>query len=137
MRVQGSAGGNGVFGQGDFSSAYFAAFSPLNYNQELIGQAMTNGFNFGSFGDGYGGGSGDFNLFSASSGSNIGSLAAPNPDAPNGTFFFELTTAGGDRMAVTSIAPGTVPEPASWAMLLAGFGLTGAAMRRRRKTVAA
>ncbi len=26
----------------------------------------------------------------------------------------------------------TVPEPGSWAMLIAGFGLTGAAMRRRR-----
>ena len=25
-----------------------------------------------------------------------------------------------------------VPEPASWALLIAGFGLTGAAMRRRR-----
>jgi hypothetical protein len=32
-------------------------------------------------------------------------------------------------------APG-VPEPASWAMLIAGFGLTGAAMRRRRAVVA-
>ena len=30
-----------------------------------------------------------------------------------------------------------VPEPSSWAMLIAGFGLTGAAMRRRRRTVAA
>jgi hypothetical protein len=30
-----------------------------------------------------------------------------------------------------------VPEPASWAMLIAGFGLTGAAMRRRRVAVAA
>jgi hypothetical protein len=27
---------------------------------------------------------------------------------------------------------GAIPEPASWAMLIAGFGLTGAAMRRRR-----
>ena len=27
---------------------------------------------------------------------------------------------------------GTVPEPASWALLIAGFGLTGAALRRRR-----
>ncbi len=27
---------------------------------------------------------------------------------------------------------GGVPEPASWALLIAGFGLTGAAMRRRR-----
>lgn len=26
---------------------------------------------------------------------------------------------------------GTVPEPASWALLIAGFGLTGAALRRR------
>jgi hypothetical protein len=29
-----------------------------------------------------------------------------------------------------------VPEPASWAMLIAGFGLTGAAMRRRRAALA-
>jgi hypothetical protein len=26
---------------------------------------------------------------------------------------------------------GAVPEPASWAMLIAGFGLVGAAQRRR------
>lgn len=32
---------------------------------------------------------------------------------------------------------GAVPEPASWAMLIAGFGLVGAANRRRRVTVAA
>ena len=32
---------------------------------------------------------------------------------------------------------GAVPEPASWAMLIAGFGLTGAAMRRRRRVTAA
>lgn len=30
-----------------------------------------------------------------------------------------------------------VPEPSTWAMLIAGFGLTGAAMRRRTRTVAA
>lgn len=29
-----------------------------------------------------------------------------------------------------------VPEPSSWAMLIAGFGLTGAAMRRRRRAIA-
>jgi len=29
-----------------------------------------------------------------------------------------------------------VPEPASWAMLIAGFGLTGAALRRRRAAIA-
>ena len=30
-----------------------------------------------------------------------------------------------------------VPEPANWALLIAGFGLTGAAMRRRRTALAA
>ncbi len=29
--------------------------------------------------------------------------------------------------------PGGVPEPASWALLIMGFGLTGATMRRRRR----
>ena len=32
---------------------------------------------------------------------------------------------------------GGVPEPASWAMLIAGFGMTGAVMRRRKTVVAA
>ena len=31
---------------------------------------------------------------------------------------------------------GAVPEPASWAMLIAGFGLVGASMRRRRGAIA-
>jgi len=31
-----------------------------------------------------------------------------------------------------SYAAGAVPEPASWAMLIAGFGLVGAVLRRRR-----
>jgi hypothetical protein len=30
-------------------------------------------------------------------------------------------------------ATGAVPEPASWAMMISGFGLTGGAMRRRRR----
>ena len=35
------------------------------------------------------------------------------------------------------LVPGGVPEPATWAMMLTGFGIAGAAMRRRRATVAA
>ncbi len=31
-----------------------------------------------------------------------------------------------------TVAGGAVPEPAAWAMLIAGFGLTGAMLRRRR-----
>lgn len=35
-----------------------------------------------------------------------------------------------------SFAAGAVPEPASWAMLIAGFGLVGAAMRHRKLAAA-
>lgn len=37
-----------------------------------------------------------------------------------------------DKVAL-SIDKAAVPEPAAWAMMLAGFGLVGAAMRRREK----
>jgi hypothetical protein len=35
-----------------------------------------------------------------------------------------------------TFSAGAVPEPASWAMMIAGFGLVGATMRRRRQAVA-
>lgn len=41
----------------------------------------------------------------------------------------------GLTIGIGGVAPpatGAVPEPASWAMLIAGFGLVGGAMRRRR-----
>jgi PEP-CTERM motif len=31
-------------------------------------------------------------------------------------------------------APGAVPEPSTWAMIIAGFGIVGGALRRRRRT---
>jgi uncharacterized repeat protein (TIGR03803 family) len=43
---------------------------------------------------------------------------------------FRLTDVG--YIGVGEVA---VPEPASWAMLIAGFGLIGAAQRRRRKSI--
>jgi hypothetical protein len=39
-------------------------------------------------------------------------------------------------MTLTTAAPAAVPEPASWAMMLGGFGLVGGALRRRRTTLA-
>jgi hypothetical protein len=41
---------------------------------------------------------------------------------------------GASTLTITTGAP--VPEPANWAMLIAGFGLVGAAMRRRAHAVA-
>ncbi len=36
--------------------------------------------------------------------------------------------------AITFASPAAVPEPASWAMMLGGFGAVGCAMRRRQRT---
>ncbi|MBU3078325.1 PEPxxWA-CTERM sorting domain-containing protein [Sphingomonas quercus] len=38
----------------------------------------------------------------------------------------------GDLTASVSGAPGSVPEPASWALMIVGFGVAGAALRGRR-----
>ncbi len=44
---------------------------------------------------------------------------------------------GVDNVALsfTTATTGAVPEPATWAMMIAGFGLAGAAMRRRRSAI--
>ncbi len=43
---------------------------------------------------------------------------------------------GGVLFSTELFTPPAVPEPASWAMLIAGMGIVGFAMRRRKTTVA-
>lgn len=45
----------------------------------------------------------------------------------NGTWGSE----GGSYAGTLNFAPGIVPEPTTWAMLIGGFAITGGAMRRR------
>ena len=49
-------------------------------------------------------------------------------DAFTGTY-----TANGFAIAAPADATGAIPEPASWAMMIAGFGLVGAATRRQAR----
>lgn len=49
-------------------------------------------------------------------------------------YFWDSFQADNSGAITASVA---VPEPASWAMLIAGFGLVGAAARRRRRGVVA
>ena len=50
-------------------------------------------------------------------------------------FYSNGATIGWDNFEFGDLAA-VVPEPASWALMIAGFGLAGAAARRRRVTVA-
>jgi hypothetical protein len=65
-------------------------------------------------------------------------------DTPFTRIVFKPRTNSGFRMTMDNVSysavPTGVPEPASWAMMIAGFGLAGAAMRARprlRNTAAA
>lgn len=61
-----------------------------------------------------------------------------SPTAANQLSALPFTQIGvaGLSFTVTNLSSGAVPEPASWAMLIAGFGLVGAVMRRRRLAAA-
>lgn len=49
---------------------------------------------------------------------------------------FAGATGNNFRAFVDGTAPTPTPEPASWAMMVAGFGLAGATMRARRRGIA-
>jgi hypothetical protein len=110
-----TAGGNtpgGEFGVGLQTSACGGGVLQLNPGQRIVVQT-------------------NFNLFV-----NRGGFI----DATH-TFVTELDPAlGAQTIAGLSqslaFAGAAVPEPASWALLIAGFGLTGAVMRRRRAIAA-
>ncbi len=66
-------------------------------------------------------------------------IFAENPqsggyESDNHTIGRFLTKGTGTAVPLLLSAGGAVPEPATWAMLVAGMGLVGATMRRRRGT---
>ena len=70
-------------------------------------------------------------FLSGSGGTAAGAQARLRAGLNNGQGYFNLHTAnfpGGEIRANLS----AIPEPSSWAMLIAGFGLVGTTLRRRR-----
>jgi hypothetical protein len=59
-------------------------------------------------------------------------LAAYNGLTTAAGYVFDSNLAANTAVYRISFTSSVVPEPASWALMIAGFGLTGAAVRRRR-----
>lgn len=80
------------------------------------------------------------NAFVLGSFTPMGSLSAFMAGPASATFAFTQTgvnQAVSGSFTFASPPAGLVPEPASWAMLITGFGLVGAAARRRRQNAVA
>ena len=117
----------------------------IGFNDPLLANGFSLRYSFGYF-----------NNLKYSGGTYAGSASIPSfefivgkyataldPNQQPGTYLGdpgEFADIGGDRRmrAFEDEAAFTaaVPEPASWAMLVAGFGIMGGAMRRRRTVVA-
>ena len=103
---------------GSISNGYFVEFCATG-GPNCAGGAST--------GDAVGGGSFTGNLTLLFAGADPGTITITQPIVR-----FQSTGATGQGSAVG--VPTAVPEPATWAMLLFGFGAVGFAIRRRRRT---
>jgi hypothetical protein len=149
-------------GNGSFANIYFD-IDPANNNGSDLGFEVTNdrafvpgmagysgplaGLNFAISGDGTGV---EFSIANELFTGPIGGLTYyGGQDFPSVgddivlrlSQSFNYTVAGGasygpDRLGRVTLGAeaGAVPEPATWAMMISGFGMVGGAMRRRAKT---
>lgn len=72
-------------------------------------------------------------------GDGLGSAGEEGISTQNGTFFWDVGPGPYnlcDGSQICGFVGSNVPEPSSWTMLIAGFGLAGAMMRRRRAAIA-
>ena len=109
-----------------FAVAYEDSFNPLDISQNYIGDS-------GSSAD-VTGVEASFQVMVSAG----GSLLVNFSEVSNGslpTLYNYRIEAFSDANRGEDFGPtGVVPEPASWAMMIAGFGLVGGAMRRRRES---
>lgn len=94
VTVSGAPAGNGVYGKSDFTELRFYSRAPLNFSQQLVGQAQGDYPSFGTLNAL--GNAGDFNL--------VGQGVAPD-----GVAAFTLVTNGKQDpnalLTISSIAP--------------------------------
>ena len=106
-----------------YTLSFFA--SQLNFGSSII--ASVNGTSFGTFTPGTG-----WTPFSQTYNTGSATQATLRLDA--GSTSQSYNDFAVDDVAFTGpAAPGAVPEPATWAMMILGFGLVGSGLRRRRE----
>lgn len=108
------------------SGTNFASLSPLLQQSFFIGDGKT------------GDASGATQTFYVPTGAKTLYLGLTDACGYNGSPSCFGDNSGNFTVTATGSAPvGGVPEPAAWALMLAGFGLTGVVARRRRELVVA
>ena len=134
-----TSGGNGIYTVSPtFYSAYdwgTGAVLDLEFGLTTITAGSTFGFDFGNPAEFFGTGTvtidgSDYALVGQPTFNFFGVVGATGPVVVN-------WNGGLGIIDNFSVGTAVVPEPSSWAMLIAGFGLVGAVARRRRSAVAA
>jgi PEP-CTERM motif len=128
-------------GEIHFQSGYVQLDVQDLFNKVVAGSTFfsmsstTDGEQWGVFGSNVAGSFGGAPLLS---GTDEGQHLLPNFGQYRYYDFVELnTTPGeGDNVLLHSLSTTAVPEPATWAMMIMGFGGLGAMMRRRRAVIA-
>jgi hypothetical protein len=59
-----------------------------------------------------------------------------NPTQADGLFWSTFFPEGSSSLPTQAFSVLSAPEPAAWALMIAGLGLTGAALRHRRRGAA-
>jgi hypothetical protein len=130
-------GGNGIY---TVSPSFFPAYDwgtgpvlDLEFGLTTVSAGGTFGFDYGNPSDYPGTGvvtidGDDYTLLGQPTFNFFGVVGATGPVVINWN--------GGLGIIDNFSVAGAVPEPANWAMLIAGFGLVGAAARRRRSVAA-
>jgi hypothetical protein len=143
-------GGNGSFGG---SATYIGVDSGGGYAQITFASEQTQFYGYWNYAPGFGDNATlstldasnnvlqSFDLTVLAPISTPGGFNAFQFRGIDGTDKFSGIRFGGNYILLAATADGGavggVPEPASWAMLIAGFGLVGAAARRRRVALTA
>lgn len=98
ITVEGSGAGDGGWGRSDFDSIFLVTDTALDLSMELVGQP-TSADPWGTRLPG--GTGGDFNIHPST------------PGAPDGTYFFQITTSSGVDLELVSFRPsgGRLPNP--------------------------